>query len=288
MLWILVLVAIWASAERSATVLSTSPEALSFSVQLGLRAAPQATGVDLFKLPNVGVKLDVHGACVLGNGHMQSLSGLLHSVQLQATSEQSLWSEFEDSPSLHEPLYASSALTNVEGGDAQVYWMYDPDHNSVTELPQQALRVVKGKHVVLHTQPGDRLAAELALMKVLVQKLLDRKHTHHARILYMDVFGCTAHSGDEELLTKALRDVTSMVNDSPSVRPLLTVQFVGDNTPPIARRRQLSSSNVEYVIMGWTGAFLIILVFFVFCCIPWAPTLDPALMSTFKADLKQD
>lgn len=42
-------------------------------------------------------------------------------------------------------------------------------------------------------------------------------------------------------------------------------------------------SGPEYVLMCWVLITLVIIAFFVFCCIPWAPELDAGLRSSLKS-----
>jgi hypothetical protein len=260
---------------------------------------------NVFERPSVGVLVVVDGERPLVEEEWTPFLKTLHKFNSPAQSVKEVlnFGTVRKAKNLAGKAFvlASSHVEN-EHEEVEGYWRVSG--NGVEQMLSDA-RQNSGKHLVLLKHDQQRLPAEIGLVQRLVADQTNNKDARPA-IVFAEVFGLENRNSQQRSssfaeLSAGLESIASKLASSTS-RPLFTIVFTEKKQGPapmiltevqLAESRRLQSvkqpfQGSDYVIMFWTLVFLMILTFFVICCIPWAPTLDPALRSTLKQDNKRD
>lgn len=275
---------------------SSAPLPISFEAQIGLEAPKSSSdceSIDILNLPSTAVKIQIHAEPPQKADPFMDM----HRVTLPTQSG----SEQASSPTRHDFEIIYGSMLSSESPDslnapAGTVWRFDPDTKTVEELVVDRSADANRNFVIQPEKKSDTCLAQLQLLRALAAKNLEQARVHGPKLLFMDIHGCEV--GDMDQVKDAVEHV-SKLSKTKSKRALMNVEFVtpGEGKSfvllekAVSRRRLESSSGIrpsDYVMMAWTGAILIVISFFIFCCIPWAPVLDPLLLSALKTDGKQD
>jgi hypothetical protein len=175
-------------------------------------------------------------------------------------------------------------------GTGEVFaWRFDGSAAALFVQPSKREDPV-AHHVVLVDEGSGRLAGEL---KVLGELVAQRVEPHKGPRIVVAVLGGLASMSSPSRaasLAQLASGLVAVQAELGTSRPLFQVAFTGYASTSTMRRALVTTANTtaafagaDYVIFSWTVVVLGLLVFVIFCCIPWAPTLDPILRTTMKA-----
>ena len=304
--WMLACCLALALTGSEALLLTDSANNLDFAAQFGVKAA-NGLHVDLLGRPTVGVLVVVDGEGPLGDEEWTPFLKRLVRVETPSQSWRDILLDQEVNKArsvVGREGFALATSAAEEEDHVEVYWKVNA--NKVEELVRDP-REQSGKHLVVVENNDGRLDAELALLDKLVGDAVNNKNARPA-LVYATVFGlktrnCHDRSQSFSRLSNGLEALHRKLVAGTS-RPVFTIMFTETKQGPaplsfnevqVAESRRLQSTSKtapfqgsDYVIMFWTIVGFMFLTFFVICCIPWAPALDPALRSTLKQDTKRD
>ncbi|KAH9259631.1 hypothetical protein BASA81_002053 [Batrachochytrium salamandrivorans] len=134
-------------------------------------------------------------------------------------------------------------------------------------------------HQVSSSCPKQQLLGEAKLVQTLVEGLTRSVSSSSSGPVFL--IWRLPGNVDLQVVNNALQSVKL------GEHGVVAVSFTAQAAKAETQRRRLAEaskgfSGPEYVLMCWVLITLVIIAFFVFCCIPWAPELDPGLRSSLK------
>lgn len=212
---------------------------------------------------NVGLYVEIHGELPEGKlpEFLQGVSTTLPSSAKPLVDSYLAQAERVSSPHFGE-------IAHEHRQNEAVRWTFAEGGK-----PVQVSTASSTVHEVSSSSAKQQLLGEAQLVRTLVEDL-----THAA--------SSSSSSGPVFLVWRLPGNVDLQVvsNALQSVKlgehGVVAVSFTAQAVKAETQRRRLATaskgfSGPEYVLMCWVLIALVIITFFVFCCIPWAPELDP-------------
>jgi len=259
-----------------------------------------ATAADLFTRPTEGVLVIVDAA--ITPEEMRLYPALAHAsaaevgvvAALDTLALHNVAAQFPQSSVATVSAYGSLS-DQIVARDGTHMTVYKYENDKLSAFVEMAVKPAGVQHVVVIVSDGDaRLDAELAMLKnhLVDSESLRKQNPPRVVVGFVGGLPTASTSGRAAALAKLSKELEALRASLTSARPVFLVAFTGHSSLTTTRRtltRVLDATPTpkfmgsDYVIMVWSLVILGFIVFFIFCCIPWAPTLDPILRTLMKS-----
>jgi len=253
-----------------------------------------ATAADLFARPTEGVLVIVDAAVTPEEARLYPVLGAA-AAALDKLALSDVAAHFPQSSVATVSAYGSlSDQVHARDGSPMTVYKYENGKLFVFMAAAKPTGVQHTVVIVVDDDSDARLDAELAMLKQHLADTESARKQNPPRIVVGFVGGLPAVGapGRAAAVAKLSNGLKSLRASLSSARPVFLVAFTGQTSPTTTRRtltRVLDATPTpkfmgsDYVIMVWSLVILGFIVFFIFCCIPWAPTLDPVLRTLMKS-----